>query len=1168
MAIRKNIRGITIELDAKTTGLQEAINNVEGRISSINKELRDLNNLLKFEPKSTELLKQKQAALSEQISATTEKLKKLKAAEAEVEKQFNEGKINAEQYRDFRKEIEQTESKLKGYKAELNELQNSYIQTGKAMQEAGKKWKESGQNMADVGKTLSKSVTAPITAIGVLATKSAIDFETGMAGVRKTTDLTADELAKMGQSLRDMAQEIPVGVVELTKLAETAGQLGIKKENIVDFTRTVADLSVATNIVGQEGATNMARFANIMQMSQKDFDRMGSSIVELGNNTATTEKEILDMSMRLAGASYQAKMSEADVLGIAAALSALGLESQAGGSAFSRVINRIQLAIDTGSDDLENFARVAGMTSSQFAKAWGDDAATALSTFIVGLSDTSKHGQTTNEILDEMGITEIRVSDALRRTTGANQLFVDSLAMSNRAWDENNALQTEAAIRYETTESKLSLAKNKLNDTAIELGNNLLPAVANTAEWVGDLVSKFAELPEGTQNTIVKMGALAAALGPVLTVVGNVKKAFGSITEGLGGFLEKIGKSEGAIGTFVNKIGTAGTAGLVGAIALAVTGVVALVKKLTEVPEEIKRVNAAFDGAQKAIEGTAAAAKAQIDTIDLLKKELDSLTGVESKSEAQKQRLVEIVEKLNELMPELNLEYDKEADKLSLVGAEIDNVIAASKARIREEVKNKIIQENLDAEVKALEELVKAEASLGQMRDSRAAIDQAISRARLAGLTDEQIQFAQMTEEQRTHAGVQLDLSDEQQKAIDGVIDAVGREAAAYEAATGKSTAHWTTSGNALQDLELGIGRTIKILPGLQAAYDNNKAAADNYADRLIKLMGLHKDQDWTVRETTRVVEDSHRKMTGAVVASTDKQGAALDSISDKYGEEAKKQEEYQKAIETGTESHLNSMSGFSKKKLDLAKTTTAEYIKHLNEEVNAFTNYHTNLNTIAARVGPDVAEHLQKLGPEAAPLIAQFVKASDKELGELAVAVRRQMNAATNEAKKGAPSLGTAGKETALDYLRGVLAGLKDKHIRKRINKEAGAVGSNMSWATKNKLLQRSPSKVGIEIGENYAGSVGMGIRNAMKQAGQAASDMAGSIIDKTTLEPPRLLSSAQVDGRSAIASLDKSSSQHITSGDIVIQEMIVRDDNDIRLIARELHDLQQGQLRGRGIA
>ena len=121
-------------------------------------------------------------------------------------------------------------------------------------------------------------------------------------------------------------------------------------------------------------------------MSQKNFDRLGSTIVSLGNNSATTEADIVAMAMRLAGAGHQVKMTEAQILGLAASLSSVGIEAEAGGSAFSKVMINMQLAVETGNDSLKDFASVAGMTTSEFSKAFEEDAAGALTTFIKGLS--------------------------------------------------------------------------------------------------------------------------------------------------------------------------------------------------------------------------------------------------------------------------------------------------------------------------------------------------------------------------------------------------------------------------------------------------------------------------------------------------------------------------------------------------------------------------------------------------------------------------------------------------------------------------------------------------------------------------------------------------------------------------------------------------------------
>src|SRR5690606_8832413 len=112
----------------------------------------------------------------------------------------------------------------------------------------------------------------------------AIDFETAFAGVRKTVDATESEFAELETGIREMAKEIPVAATEIAGVAEAAGQLGIEKENILEFTRTMVDLGVATNMSSDQAATSLARLANITQMPQSEFDRLGSTIVELGNN--------------------------------------------------------------------------------------------------------------------------------------------------------------------------------------------------------------------------------------------------------------------------------------------------------------------------------------------------------------------------------------------------------------------------------------------------------------------------------------------------------------------------------------------------------------------------------------------------------------------------------------------------------------------------------------------------------------------------------------------------------------------------------------------------------------------------------------------------------------------------------------------------------------------
>src|SRR5690606_645023 len=157
-------------------------------------------------------------------------------------------------------------------------------------------------------------------------------------GVIKTVDATDEQMAMLRQGILDMSSELPSSASEIAGVAEAAGQLGIQVDNILGFTRVMSDLGVATNLEANEAATALARLANITGMSQTDFDRLGSTIVALGNNLATTEAEIVAMGLRIAGAGSQIGLTEAQILSFAGAMSSVGIEAEAGGTAISRVM--------------------------------------------------------------------------------------------------------------------------------------------------------------------------------------------------------------------------------------------------------------------------------------------------------------------------------------------------------------------------------------------------------------------------------------------------------------------------------------------------------------------------------------------------------------------------------------------------------------------------------------------------------------------------------------------------------------------------------------------------------------------------------------------------------------------------------------------------------------
>lgn len=344
------------------------------------------------------------------------------------------------------------------------------------------------------------------------AAKAAIDWESAFTGVRKTVDGSDAEIDALEGSLRNLARTLPATHEEIAGVAEAAGQLGIKRKDIASFTETMIALGETTNLTAEEAATDLAKFANIMGTSSSDVDRLGSALVALGNDGASTEKDIISMGLRIAGAGKQIGLTEAQVLGIASALSSVGIEAEAGGSAISGTMIKIASAVNEGGASLDQFASVAGMSADMFSQKFRTDAAGAIVAFISGLGQMQRSGGDVFGVLDELGLSEIRVRDALLRSASASDLFTDSIKVGSKAWIENEALAAEAAKRYDTTQAKLQVAGNQIKDALIDIGGAIAPMVAAGAQGVGDLVRFFQELPGPVKEVVTWVGVAVAAV--------------------------------------------------------------------------------------------------------------------------------------------------------------------------------------------------------------------------------------------------------------------------------------------------------------------------------------------------------------------------------------------------------------------------------------------------------------------------------------------------------------------------------------------------------------------------------------------------------------------------------------------------------------------------------
>ena len=407
----------------------------------------------------------------------------------------------------------------------------------KTVNKVENKFASFGREIEGLGKSLTTKITAPLAGLGIAAGKSAVDFEDAFAGVRKTVNATELEFGELRKGILQMSRDLPTSASDIAKIAENAGQLGIESQNILEFTKIMVMLGDTTNIVGEEAATAFARIANVMQLPQDQFDRMGSSVVELGNNFATTESEIVEFAKRMSGAGKIAGLTTANIFGISTALSSVGVEAEAGGTAVQKTLLAINEAVVAGGSELGMFANTARLSVDEFRKLWKENAAEAFTLFVEGLG---KDGDQASLTLKSLGLDNERLKRSFLSLAESGDLLRQTITTSNEAWKENSALTEEAQKRYDTARSFINRAKQSIFELGAAFDQQLLPPIKRASEGIINFAQNVSELSNESKQEIldlVKTVALVPvgiyAIGKAITLTSFVIKGAVALFAGL-----------------------------------------------------------------------------------------------------------------------------------------------------------------------------------------------------------------------------------------------------------------------------------------------------------------------------------------------------------------------------------------------------------------------------------------------------------------------------------------------------------------------------------------------------------------------------------------------------------------------------------------------------------
>lgn len=507
------VRGITVEIGGDTTGLDKALKGVNGTIRSTQGSLRDVNRLLKLDPKNSELLAQKQKLLQSAIASTKEKLEALKEADKQAKVQLEKGELGQDKYDALQREIFETSEKLKGLEAQSVKASGSLSR----LSDTGAKLKNIGAGMENVGKKMSY-VSAGIAAVGGASAKMGMDFEDALAKVSTIADTSEVPLKTLENQIIGLSNQTGISASEIANNVYDAISAGQKTGDAVKFVgestklaragfaESGAALDVLTTIMNAYGLeADRVRNVSDMLIQTQNLGKttVGQLSSSMGKVIPTANAYGVKLDQLCAG--YALMTSN----GIATAESTTYMNSMLNelgksGTKASKVLKE-----QTGSSFAELMAKGASLSDVlAFVKQGADEQGVAFGDMF-GSAEAAKAGLT---ILGDSAEGFNSVLSKMNNSTGATDTAF-------------NKLQTDSYT--------VQLAVNKLKNTMIELGAVIMQVLAPVLEALSGMVSGltkwFSSLSAGQKQIIVVIGLIVASIGPMLLLVAKIITTIGTI---------------------------------------------------------------------------------------------------------------------------------------------------------------------------------------------------------------------------------------------------------------------------------------------------------------------------------------------------------------------------------------------------------------------------------------------------------------------------------------------------------------------------------------------------------------------------------------------------------------------------------------------------------------
>lgn len=587
------IAGITVEINGQTTGLQKSLESVNKSIKTTQSELKDVERLLKLDPKNTELVSQKQEKLAQNIKNTKEKLDALKNAQEQAKKQLESGDLGKDKYDALQREIIATEEELKKLAkeaADTNTALNKIDSVGKTVENVGNK-------MASVGSTLTATVTTPIVAGAVAAVNAYGDVDKQFQLVKQTMGTTANS-AEDFQGLWDQmgksAKNSVYGMQDAADATLNYARQGFSAKQATDMLTPAMSLAAGT---GTDLSTVTAGLGNALKMFGADSSEAAgyADVLAKAQAQANTDTTQLFEAMSVAGPICKTVGWDIkDLATITDVFGNAGISGSEGANALKTGLARLASPAKSGAIAMDKLGLSTGQTYAIF----NDNGTLKDMPTVIKNLNSAFSGLTDQEKLEAAA--NIFGKNQMSKWLTLIQSSPEEVSGLRSALDDcTGSADSMANALMSGTGGTIEQLKSTFDVLTVTIGEAVAPALQKVMEKAIDIMNAFMDLNPETQELILKIAGIAAAIGPVLLIGGKLTAGIGKALQkisdmgkGILNFVNQAKLGVGAGGKFASAIAAIGPAGwvVIGVVAALAAAFVHLWKNNEEFREKITEI--------------------------------------------------------------------------------------------------------------------------------------------------------------------------------------------------------------------------------------------------------------------------------------------------------------------------------------------------------------------------------------------------------------------------------------------------------------------------------------------------------------------------------------------------------------------------------------------------